>query len=337
MKKLFLLALVSLSAQFFAQVGVNTTTPTATLDITAKEPTGTANTVDGVLVPRVDRQRAQSMTSVPTSTMIYVNNISTGTATGTTVNVDAVGFYYFNGTAWVKIATGNGVNIYNADGNLAGVRNVNLNGNNLGFTGTGNVGIGIGAPTAKLEVASGTTGTSGLKFSNLNSGTPAFTGTKTALGVDSSGNVISMGTENTYTGLYVVNGINPTTFSYGGEGSTGTVSYTATAGYGGAPAAALTNAGIFTAPTAGVYRFDFSCAMINTNNPGNRMIFSFRKNETTIVQSTAVGIVINGTIGAAFFTIQTMAAGETMSVYYNNTSGTNGYLADSNYIITRIQ
>jgi len=328
---------MSLSVQLFAQVGLNTNTPNATLDISAKEPTGTFNTVDGVLVPRVDRQRAQNMSAIPVSTMIYVNNVVSGSQGGNAVNIDTVGFYYFNGSVWVKMATGNGVNIYNSDGTLAGVRNVNLGGNNLGFTGTGNVGIGIGAPTAKLEIASGTTGTSGLKFSNLNSSTPAFTGTKTALGIDSNGNVISMGTENTYSGLYVVNGVNSTTFSYGGEGSTGTVNYNTTAGYGGAPAGALTNAGIFTAPTAGVYRFDFSCAMINTNNPGNRMIFSFRKNETTIVQSTAVGIVINGTIGAAFFTIQTMAAGETMSVYYNNTSGTNGYLADSNYIITRIQ
>jgi hypothetical protein len=189
MKKLFLLTMVSLSAQFFAQVGVNTTTPTATLDITAKEPTGTFNTVDGVLVPRVDRQRAQSMTSIPTSTMIYVNSIATGTATGTTVNVDAIGFYYFDGTAWVKMATGNGVNIYNADGSLAGVRNVNLNGNNLGFTGTGNVGVGIATPTAKLEIASGTAGTSGLKFSNINS-TTAATANASALGIDATGNVV---------------------------------------------------------------------------------------------------------------------------------------------------
>ncbi|GAA4152963.1 hypothetical protein GCM10022217_08190 [Chryseobacterium ginsenosidimutans] len=189
MRKLFLLAFVSFSAQIFAQVGVNTPTPAATLDITAKEPTGTFNTVDGVLVPRVDRQRAQSMTSVPTSTMIYVNNISTGTATGTTANVNAIGFYYFDGTAWVKMATGNGVNIYNADGSLAGVRNVNLNGNNLGFTGTGNVGVGIATPTAKLEIASGTAGTSGLKFSNINS-TTAATANASALGIDATGNVV---------------------------------------------------------------------------------------------------------------------------------------------------
>ncbi|SEW40348.1 hypothetical protein SAMN05421841_2697 [Chryseobacterium wanjuense] len=189
MRKLFVLAMVSFSVQIFAQVGVNTTAPSASFDITAKEPTGTSTTVDGVLVPRVDRQRAQSMTSVPTSTMIYVNNIATGSATGTTANVDTIGFYYFDGTVWVKMATGNGVNIYNADGSLAGVRNVNLNGNNLGFTGTGNVGVGIATPTAKLEIASGTNGTSGLKFSNINNSTAA-TANASALGIDAAGNVV---------------------------------------------------------------------------------------------------------------------------------------------------
>lgn len=87
----------------YAQVGVNTTTPSSTLDVVAKDPTGTASFVDGLLVPRVDRQRAQSMTSIPTSTMIYINDISTGTQTGTAVNVDAVGLYSYDGTAWTKL------------------------------------------------------------------------------------------------------------------------------------------------------------------------------------------------------------------------------------------
>jgi len=189
MKKLFLLGSISFSISFFAQVGVNTPTPAATLDITAKVPSGTFNTVDGVLIPRVTRERAQSMAAVPTSTMIYVNDIATGTQSGTAANIDTAGFYYFDGTAWVKMAAGNGVNIYNADGTLASVRNVNMNGNNLGFTGTGNVGIGIAVPTAKLEIASGTTGNSGLKFSNINSSTAA-TANASALGIDATGNVV---------------------------------------------------------------------------------------------------------------------------------------------------
>lgn len=106
MKKYFILSVILLGggSDLFAQVGINTASPGSTLDVVAKAPTGTVTTVDGLLVPRVDRQRAQSMTSVPTSTIIYINDISTGTLTGTAVNIDAVGFYSYNGTVWTKLA-----------------------------------------------------------------------------------------------------------------------------------------------------------------------------------------------------------------------------------------
>jgi hypothetical protein len=105
-----------------AQVGVGTTTPAATLDITAANLSGT--TVDGLLVPRVSRLRAQTMTGTPTSTLLYVNDISNGTATGTTVNVTAVGFYYFDGAFWQKLGLG-AANAWNVTGNsgLSGTTN----------------------------------------------------------------------------------------------------------------------------------------------------------------------------------------------------------------------
>lgn len=89
----------------FSQVGVGTTAPNSTLEIVAANPTGTSTSVDGILIPRVDRQRAQSMTGTTTSTMVYVNSIATGTATGTAVNITSVGFYYYDGTVWQKIGT----------------------------------------------------------------------------------------------------------------------------------------------------------------------------------------------------------------------------------------
>jgi trimeric autotransporter adhesin len=54
----------------------------------------------------------------------------------------------------------------------------------------GFIGIGTNAPTAKLEVASGTANTSGLKFTSLTSASPTSTGQ--ALGVDASGNVVTI-------------------------------------------------------------------------------------------------------------------------------------------------
>lgn len=91
----------------YAQVGVGTTAPTSTLDVVAANATGTSTTVDGLTVPRVTRQRAQSMTAanISASTMIYVNDISNGTATGITANVTAIGFYYWDGSIWIPVKT----------------------------------------------------------------------------------------------------------------------------------------------------------------------------------------------------------------------------------------
>lgn len=99
-----LLTLFSASITVYAQVGINTPTPASTLDVTAKNSTGTTTNADGILIPRVDRQRAQSMTNVQTSTMIYVNSIATGTATGTAINIVNIGFYFFDGSVWAKLS-----------------------------------------------------------------------------------------------------------------------------------------------------------------------------------------------------------------------------------------
>ncbi|OXA99213.1 hypothetical protein B0A72_22505 [Flavobacterium pectinovorum] len=89
----------------FAQMGISTRTPKATLDITAIKPTGTATEPDGLLVPRVDRERAQSMVGVKTSTLIYVTDISTGTQADTARFIDGNGFYTYDEilAAWVKL------------------------------------------------------------------------------------------------------------------------------------------------------------------------------------------------------------------------------------------
>lgn len=139
------------------------------MDITAKNPTGTSNAVDGLLVARVDRLRAQSMTAIPTSTMIYVNSVGNGSQGGNAVNIDTVGYYYYNGSVWVKLHNpGNAIdtNIYNTNGTLTGNRTVAQGSNTLAFTANatnafsvnGNnfsvdalnrrVGIGTAAPTS---------------------------------------------------------------------------------------------------------------------------------------------------------------------------------------------
>ncbi|MCJ7935080.1 MAG: hypothetical protein MUW56_16020 [Chryseobacterium sp.] len=199
----FGIATLAFSAKINAQIGVNTQDPASTLDITAKRTTGTSTNVDGLLIPRIDRQRAQSMASVPVSTLIYVNSITTGTQTGTAVNIDAVGYYYFDGTNWAKLTP----NIYNSDGSLKENRTVTQGNNTLAFKASSvnafsvnntfsvdaannRVGIGTISPSATLEINPNIANNSGLKFSKLNSSTPVGIGQ--AIGVDNNGNVITL-------------------------------------------------------------------------------------------------------------------------------------------------
>lgn len=100
---IFLLTFFTVS---FSQVGINTTTPQASLEISN---TNNATITDGLLLPRISRLRAQSIINPELSTIIYIDNITTGTQTGTCINVNNVGFYYFNGTTWEKLITEKGI------------------------------------------------------------------------------------------------------------------------------------------------------------------------------------------------------------------------------------
>lgn len=127
------------SASAFSQIGINTPEPKATFDITAKNPIGSITTPEGWLTPRIDRQRAQSMTGIETSTLVYINSISTGTQTGTAINIDSLGYYYYDGKVWLKIVAGAGgddTNIYNKDGILTTNRIVAQAARTISFTGT---------------------------------------------------------------------------------------------------------------------------------------------------------------------------------------------------------
>lgn len=132
MKKLIILILLATGFAGHSQIGINTASPTSTLDIVATNPTGTGTTVDGILIPRVTRQRAQSMTSVPTSTIVYIYEVVTGTATGTTANVTSVGFYFYNITLWEKITTGLNTN-WSLTGNTGTTPGTNFIGTTDGF------------------------------------------------------------------------------------------------------------------------------------------------------------------------------------------------------------
>ncbi|WP_426479691.1 hypothetical protein ACP3T3_09805 [Chryseobacterium sp. CBSDS_008] len=102
MKKFLLTAvmLVGLSALSKAQqgrVGINTTTPAATLDVVANT-TDNARP-DALLVPRMTRAQLlakdAAYTAAQNGALAFVTTID-GTATPKTTNVTAVGFYYYD-------------------------------------------------------------------------------------------------------------------------------------------------------------------------------------------------------------------------------------------------
>ncbi|ROI01897.1 MULTISPECIES: hypothetical protein [unclassified Chryseobacterium] len=102
MKKNFLLTSIFFGVLSFAQVGLNTSLPQTTLDVVGN-PTDTSK-FDGVIAPRItgNQLRAKTYTTAHTGALVYVTAADTAPA-GQTVNVTAIGYYYFDGTKWVRL------------------------------------------------------------------------------------------------------------------------------------------------------------------------------------------------------------------------------------------
>lgn len=105
-KKLLNLAVAfsSISA-FYAQVGINSTSPNTTFEIVSKT-SGTKP--EGILIPRLTGDQIKSMElllgSSQNSMMIYATTAATS-LTGSTIDLTAPGFYYYNSglAKWVAI------------------------------------------------------------------------------------------------------------------------------------------------------------------------------------------------------------------------------------------
>lgn len=131
-KKIILIGTLLMSGIVFSQIGINTSTPTSTLDVVGKATD--ANVLDGITAPRLTgaQLRAKTYTAAQTGTLVYVTNADPAPA-GQTVNVNSTGHFYFDGSVWKKVGN---INIYNTDGSLTGNRNLNLNTYSLNFGGS---------------------------------------------------------------------------------------------------------------------------------------------------------------------------------------------------------
>jgi hypothetical protein len=117
MKKLTTIALfLTLSTVAYAQdarVGINTTTPKTTLDVSGKTDTfGNLLTTDvtGMQAPRLTRAELTAKGNVLYGTdqkgaLIYITDITGGDANATSprIKITTIGYYYFDGTIWQRV------------------------------------------------------------------------------------------------------------------------------------------------------------------------------------------------------------------------------------------
>jgi hypothetical protein len=108
MKQLITTAVLLISMTTFAQVGINNTSPKATLDITAKT-SGTKP--EGLIIPQLTGDQIRAATTA-TPTPVYGSNqkglmiyatVADSAPTGATANITSPGYYYFDGSAWQKM------------------------------------------------------------------------------------------------------------------------------------------------------------------------------------------------------------------------------------------
>ncbi|HRG18512.1 MAG TPA: tail fiber domain-containing protein [Flavobacterium lutivivi] len=95
MKK-YLYILLIIPVLSLAQVGINTTTPAAQLEIKSSNQATPANT-DGILIPKIDTFPVINPTAAQQGMMLYLT---------TTSGANQPGFYYWNNPGWVPIISG---------------------------------------------------------------------------------------------------------------------------------------------------------------------------------------------------------------------------------------
>ncbi|WP_449388969.1 hypothetical protein [Chryseobacterium lineare] len=227
MKHLITTAVLLFSAIAFAQVGINNTSPKATLDITAK-----TNGIkpEGLIIPQLTGDQIRAATTA-TPTPVYGSNqkgliiyatVADSAPAGATANITAPGYYYFDGSIWQKIVTGNTPNLYNADGTLTSTRTVNTAENPLKISGGGLLVVQTADNSGKIRLTPADTSHTGhmevikgddtrlgyigwdntnLSYVSENGASHVFSGGKVGIGTSSPGNLLEISSSSNNTGL----------------------------------------------------------------------------------------------------------------------------------------
>ncbi len=147
MKKIYFLSILWFAVAAHAQVGVNTTTPNAQLDIRSSNQATPSNT-DGILIPKIDTFPATNPTIAQQGMLVYLTTVS---------GSNPIGFYYWNfpTLSWIPLKGPDGGTLDQAyDFGGAGLGRtitadagaVTINGND-GLVSNGTFGNGALAPT----------------------------------------------------------------------------------------------------------------------------------------------------------------------------------------------
>jgi len=116
MKKIYLIAASTLGiVSVFGQIGINTTSPNTTMDVQVKRDSS-GNIINnslnvGLQAPRITRAELTATTAVygtdQIGAIIYITDITGGDSLPSSPrkNINAIGYYNFDGTNWIKMDT----------------------------------------------------------------------------------------------------------------------------------------------------------------------------------------------------------------------------------------
>jgi trimeric autotransporter adhesin len=171
---LFLLTVFLYSVKTEAQVGIGTTVPDGALDITS--------TTDGLLIPRVALTITTSALplTLPTASELVYN-------TATVADVTP-GYYFWNGTIWVRLATG-----ANNDWSILGNTGIVDGTNFIGTAALTNVDVAFrrnNLPSGKISLTSTSFGVGAL---NVGAATTSTAFGTNALTLNTGGNNVAVG------------------------------------------------------------------------------------------------------------------------------------------------
>lgn len=118
-KQIFTIALLC-SGLAYSQVGIDTETPKATLDVAGK-PTDMSK-IDGFIVPRLAGTELKAKDALygadQNAALIYVTTpLASADTSAKTINVTSSGYYFFDGNIWQKLNSGNTATDWSLVGN----------------------------------------------------------------------------------------------------------------------------------------------------------------------------------------------------------------------------